>query len=279
MARNQSRNHQDNEYEEKVITISRVSKKTKGGDQMSFTALMVVGDRRGKVGVGLGKAKDVVSAIKKGIKHAKRKMITVPIDGTTIPFTIQAEHGAGKVLLKPASKGSGVIAGGPVRSVVEAAGIKDVSAKILGSDNQASSVHATFQALKNIKRIIKVRGISVKQEDDNQDEVVEASAKPSKSKLAKKKEPKKKEPSKKSQKETNTSNKKTTKTVKKSTKKAEEKTEKKTEKKIEKKSAAKKDSKDSSSKKKDQKAKAKKDDQKEKKEEPNKEDKKKKEKK
>ncbi len=170
MARNQSANKRDSEYEEKVITISRVSKKTKGGDQMSFTALMVVGDRKGKVGVGLGKAKDVVSAIQKGIKQAKRKMITIPIDGTTIPFAIRAQHGAGKVLLKPASKGSGVIAGGPVRAVVEAAGIKDVSAKILGSDNQASSVHATFQALKNIKKIVKVRGIKIEQQNVVKDE-------------------------------------------------------------------------------------------------------------
>jgi len=158
------------EYEEKVITISRVSKKTKGGDQMSFTALMVVGDGKGKVGVGLGKAKDVNSAIQKGIKQAKRKMITVPIDRTTIPFEILAEHGAGKVLLKPASKGSGVIAGGSVRAVVEAAGIKDISAKILGSDNQASSVHATFKALIEISRIIKVRGIKVEQDMPKREE-------------------------------------------------------------------------------------------------------------
>ncbi len=161
-----------NEYEEKVISISRVSKKTKGGDQMGFTALMVVGDRKGKVGVGLGKAKDVVSAIQKGIRQAKRKMVTIPIDGTTIPFSITAQHGAGKVLLKPATQGSGVIAGGPVRAVVEAAGIKDISAKILGSDNQASSVHATFQALKDIKRIIKVRGIKVEQDLSDQPEAV-----------------------------------------------------------------------------------------------------------
>lgn len=170
------RDNNQQEYEEKVITISRVSKKTKGGDQMSFTALMVVGDGLGKVGVGLGKAKDVNSAIQKGIKQAKRKMITVPIDHTTIPFEIVAEHGAGKVLLKPASKGSGVIAGGPVRAVVEAAGIKDISAKILGSDNQASSVHATFKALKKIKNIIKVRGIKVEQDKPKKEELVQQSA-------------------------------------------------------------------------------------------------------
>ncbi len=160
---------QQPEFEEKVIRISRVSKKTKGGDQMGFTALMVVGDRKGKVGVGLGKAKDVVNAIKKGIRQAKKKMVQIPIDGTTIPFKIVAKHGGGRVLLKPATKGSGVIAGGPVRAVVEAAGIKDISAKILGSDNQASSVYATFKALKKIKKIVKVRGIQFSQETDKQE--------------------------------------------------------------------------------------------------------------
>lgn len=128
---------------------------------MGFSVLMVVGDKKGKVGLGLGKAKDVISAIRKGVRQAKKKMISVPIDGTTIPFEIEAKHGAGKVLLKPASKGSGVIAGGPVRAVVEAAGIRDVSAKILGSENQASSVYATFKALKQTAKIIKIRGIKV----------------------------------------------------------------------------------------------------------------------
>ena len=98
-------------------------------------------------------------------------MIVVPIDRTTIPFSVKAEHGAGKVLLKPASKGSGVIAGGPVRAVVEAAGIKDVSAKILGSDNQASSVHATFNALKQISRIVKIKGIKIEQDKPIQEQV------------------------------------------------------------------------------------------------------------
>lgn len=178
------RNHQESEYDEKVIRISRVSKKTKGGDQMGFTALMVVGDKKGKVGVGLGKAKDVVSAIRKGVRQAKKEMIEVPIQGTTIPFKAEAEHGAGKVLLKPAAKGSGVIAGGAVRAVVEAAGVKDISAKILGSDNQASSVHATMAALKKIAQIIKVRGIEVEQEKPED--------KPLKKKPAKKKSRKQK---------------------------------------------------------------------------------------
>jgi small subunit ribosomal protein S5 len=182
------RNHQQSEYDEKVIRISRVSKKTKGGDQMGFTALMVVGDKKGKVGVGLGKAKDVVSAIRKGVRQAKKEMIEVPIQGTTIPFRVEAEHGAGKVLLKPAAKGSGVIAGGAVRAVVEAAGVKDISAKILGSDNQASSVHATMAALKKIAQIIKVRGIEVEQEK-TEDKVLKT--KPAKKKSRKQKAGKK----------------------------------------------------------------------------------------
>ncbi len=150
------------EFEEKVIQISRVSKKTKGGNNVGFSVLMVVGDRKGQVGVGLGKAKDVVSAIKKGIKKAKKKMITVPLNGTTIPFAITVKKGAGRVMLKPAPKGSGVIAGGPVRSVVEAAGVRDISSKILGSENQSSSVYATFEALKQIQRIVDLKGIKLK---------------------------------------------------------------------------------------------------------------------
>lgn len=161
MARSTDR--QPAEFEEKLIAVSRVSKKTKGGDQMGFTALMVVGDGKGKVGVGLGKAKDVMTAVQKGTRQAKKRMIQVPINDNTIPFAIECEHGAGRVLLKPASKGSGVIAGGPVRAVVEAAGIKDISAKILGSQNKASSVYATFEALIKIKQIVEIKGIKIKQ--------------------------------------------------------------------------------------------------------------------
>jgi len=150
------------EFEEKVISVSRVSKKTKGGNKMGFSILMVVGDRKGRVGVGLGKSKDVQSAIKKGVKKAKKKMITVPLDGTTIPFAITTKLGAGRVMLKPAPKGSGVIAGGPVRAVVEAAGIRDISSKILGSSNQSVSVYATFEALKQIQQIVSLKGIKLK---------------------------------------------------------------------------------------------------------------------
>ncbi|NCO12054.1 MAG: 30S ribosomal protein S5 [Candidatus Pacebacteria bacterium CG_4_10_14_3_um_filter_34_15] len=157
-----SGNNEPKEFEEKVIRISRVSKKTKGGNNVGFSVLMVVGDKKGRVGVGLGKAKDVIGAIKKGIKKAKKKMITVPLDGTTIPFPITVKKGAGIVMLKPAPKGSGVIAGGPVRAVVEAAGVRDISSKILGSENQASSVYATFEALTEIQKIVELKGIKLK---------------------------------------------------------------------------------------------------------------------
>ena len=163
MAKNNSQKfNQPKEFEEKVVQISRVSKKTKGGNQVGFSALLVVGDRKGKVGVGLGKASDVLSAIQKGIKKAKQKMIVVPLDGTTIPFAITVKRGAGKVMLKPASKGTGVIAGGPVRAVVEVAGVRDVVAKIMGSDNKASSVYATFEALKQISKLVKIKDIKLR---------------------------------------------------------------------------------------------------------------------
>jgi small subunit ribosomal protein S5 len=150
------------EFDEKVVQISRVSKKTKGGNKMGFSILMVVGDRKGRVGVGLGKAGDVQSAMKKGVKKAKKKLIDVPLDGTTIPFSISKKVGAARIMLKPAPKGSGVIAGGPIRAVVEAAGIRDVSSKIMGTNNQASNVYATFQALKDIQKIVQLKGIKLK---------------------------------------------------------------------------------------------------------------------
>ena len=184
MARNNSQKfNQPKEFDEKVIQISRVSKKTKGGNQIGFSALVVVGDRKGKVGVGLGKAGDVLSAIQKGVKKAKQKMIVVPLDGTTIPFSVTVKRGAGKVMLKPASKGTGVIAGGPVRAVVEVAGIRDVVAKIMGSDNQASSVHATFKALKHIADLVKIKDIKlrsiadIEKEEQEKMAVIQAEAK------------------------------------------------------------------------------------------------------
>lgn len=142
----------EKEFEEKVVQVNRVAKKTKGGNRISFSVLTVVGDKNGRVGVGLGKALDVTSAVKKGIARAKKNLITVPIKGQTIPHAVKCKRGAAEVLLKPAPPGTGIIAGGPVRVVVELAGIKDVVAKILGSDNKASNVYATLEALKKLKK-------------------------------------------------------------------------------------------------------------------------------
>ena len=163
MAFNNNRNEaKDSMFEEKVVQVSRVSKKTKGGNQFGFSILVVVGDKKGKVGVGLGKGKDVLSSIKKAVKKAKKAMISVPMDGTTVPFPIAVKKGAAKIILKPAPKGSGVIAGGAVRSVVEAAGIRDLSAKILGTNNQASNVYATFAALHKMQEMVTLKNITLK---------------------------------------------------------------------------------------------------------------------
>lgn len=170
MARDNFGKPEVKEFEEKVIQISRVSKKTKGGNKAGFSVLMVVGDKKGKVGVGLGKAPDVLSAIKKSVKKAKKKMISVPLDGTTIPFALTVKKGAGRVMMKPSSKGTGVIAGGPVRAVVEAAGVRDITCKIMGSDNQASSVYATFEALKQISKIVELKGIKLRSISDIEEE-------------------------------------------------------------------------------------------------------------
>lgn len=137
-------------FEEKIIQVNRVSKKTKGGNRIGFSVLVVCGDKKGKVGVGLGKAPNVSSAIKKGMTVAKKHFIKVPIINGTIPFRIRVKLGAAKVLLKPAPPGSGVIAGGAVRSVVAAAGIQNISSKVLGTKNQASNVYATIKALKEL---------------------------------------------------------------------------------------------------------------------------------
>jgi small subunit ribosomal protein S5 len=153
------------EYAEKIVQVSRVSKKTKGGNQIGFSVLVVVGDRKGKVGVAFGKGPDVLSSIKKGIRKAKKNLIDVPVQGTTIPFRILRKHGAAQVLLKPAPKGSGIIAGGAVRAVVEAAGIRDIVGKSLGSENQANNVYATFKALTEIRRLVTLKGIKLKPTD------------------------------------------------------------------------------------------------------------------
>lgn len=144
-------NREEKEFEEKVVQVNRVSKKTKGGNRISFSVLTVVGDKKGKVGVGLGKAPEVVFAIQKGLSRAKKNLIKVPMKGTTIPHQVKIKYGAAKILLKPAPPGTGVIAGGAVRSVVAAAGIKDIVSKILGTRNKATNVYATMEALKKLK--------------------------------------------------------------------------------------------------------------------------------
>lgn len=144
--RNFNQQNQDRS-EEKVVQLNRVSKKTKGGNKMRFAALVVVGNRAGRVGVGLGKSSDVSSAIIKGASQARKRMIDVNIVKDTIAHQVFVKVGAAQVLLKPAPAGTGIIAGGAVRAVVEAAGIKNISSKILGTNNKASNVHATFEAL------------------------------------------------------------------------------------------------------------------------------------
>lgn len=145
----------EKEFEENVVDIRRVSKKTKGGNTIRFSALVVVGDKKGRVGVALAKAPDVRGAIKKAIEAAKRRLIRVPLQGRTIPYSIQEKFSAAKVLLKPAPEGSGIIAGGAMRVVLEAAGVRDAVGKILGTKNKISNVYATVSALKSIAKIYK----------------------------------------------------------------------------------------------------------------------------
>jgi small subunit ribosomal protein S5 len=136
------------EFEEQIVQINRVSKKTKGGNKVGFSALTVVGDKKGRVGVGLGKAPDVASAIRKGISYAKKHLVDAPIVNGSIPFRIDVKLGAAKIMLKPAPHGSGVIAGGAVRSVVTLAGIENISSKVMGTRNKISNIYATLEALR-----------------------------------------------------------------------------------------------------------------------------------
>lgn len=146
------------EFEETVVQINRISKKTKGGNQIRFSALVVVGNKKGKVGVGNAKAKDVRSAIQKSVSEAKKRLITITMSGTTIPFSVNEKFSASKVLLKPAPPGSGIIAGGPMRMVLEAAGLRDVVGKTLGSNNKISNVKATLAALEKVTELSKKKG-------------------------------------------------------------------------------------------------------------------------
>ena len=154
------------EFTEKLVALNRVSKTVKGGRVMKFAALMVVGDEKGRVGFGTGKAAEVPEAIRKGIEDAKKNMITVSLSGTTIPHEVIGTFGAGRVLMKPAAPGTGVIAGGPVRAVVECAGIRDIRAKALRSNNPCNVVRATLAGLTQLRtaeEVAALRGKTAKE--------------------------------------------------------------------------------------------------------------------
>jgi len=161
---------------DKVVHINRVTKVVKGGKNFSFSALVVVGDGKGKVGYGSGKAKEVPAAIKKGIEIAKKNMIEISTSGSTIPHAVLGHYGAGKVLLKPASEGTGVIAGGPVRAILESAGIQNILTKSLGTANPHNVVKATFEALKQLQTEAEYRALRGLEDEPAAAVAVEAGA-------------------------------------------------------------------------------------------------------
>ena len=160
------RNEQVSEFKEKLVAVNRVSKTVKGGRNMRFSALMVVGDENGRVGCGMGKAVEIPEAIRKGNEAAKKAMITVPLNGTTIPHEVVGVFGTGKVKMLPAPEGTGVIAGGPVRAVLEACGIKDIVTKSIGSNNKINMVRATLAGLSQLRsaeEVAQLRGKTVEE--------------------------------------------------------------------------------------------------------------------
>jgi small subunit ribosomal protein S5 len=164
MARDRQRDVVEKQFDERVVAINRVTKVVKGGRRFRFAALVVIGDKQGKVGFGTGKAQEVPDAIKKAIEDAKSNMITVPIVNTTIPHTITGNFGAGQVFLKPAAPGTGIIAGGAVRAVFELAGVHDILSKSIGSSTPINMVRATFAGLKQLRtaeQIARTRGVDI----------------------------------------------------------------------------------------------------------------------